>query len=193
MAWSKSGTTTLTGTSDQINITDLTANTFNMVLVHALDTGNIASRLNLGSGSIDTGTNYASRVSESGVADTTQTSLAWISISEAEWSEHFTIAYIANIATEEKLVIQSNVTRSTAGAGSAPLRSERVAKWANTSNQFDHARSTNYGSGDYVTSSNLSALGSNGVESMTVQDGAVYYETDTNKAYVLYNNSWTEL
>ena len=40
---------------------------------------------------------------------------------------------------------------------------------------------------------NLSALGSDGVESMTVQDGAVFYETDTNKAYVLYDGSWSEL
>jgi hypothetical protein len=31
------------------------------------------------------------------------------------------------------------------------------------------------------------------VESLNVQEGAVYYETDTNKEYVLYNNTWTEV
>jgi len=51
----------------------------------------------------------------------------------------------------------------------------------------------NDGSGDMQIGDNISALGSDGVESLNVQDGAVYYETDTNKSYVLYNNSWTEL
>jgi hypothetical protein len=49
------------------------------------------------------------------------------------------------------------------------------------------------GTGDYAVGSNVSALGSNGVESMKVQDGAVFYETDTNKSYVLYDGSWSEL
>jgi hypothetical protein len=36
----------------------------------------------------------------------------------------------------------------------------------------------------YISNSNLLP---------NVQDGAVYYETDNNKEYVLYNNTWTEL
>jgi len=28
---------------------------------------------------------------------------------------------------------------------------------------------------------------------MRIQDGAIYYETDTNKEYILSNNTWTEL
>jgi hypothetical protein len=28
---------------------------------------------------------------------------------------------------------------------------------------------------------------------MTVQDGAIYYDTTLNKEYVLYNNTWTEV
>jgi len=30
-------------------------------------------------------------------------------------------------------------------------------------------------------------------ESLKVQDGAVYYETDTNKSYVLSSSVWSEL
>ena len=47
--------------------------------------------------------------------------------------------------------------------------------------------------GGYNTGTNITTLGSDGVESLGVQDGAVYYETDTTKEYVLYNNAWTEV
>lgn len=30
-------------------------------------------------------------------------------------------------------------------------------------------------------------------EVIKVQDGAIFYETDTNKEYILYNSAWTEL
>ena len=30
-------------------------------------------------------------------------------------------------------------------------------------------------------------------EAIKIQDGSIFYETDTNKEYVLNNNTWTEL
>ena len=48
-------------------------------------------------------------------------------------------------------------------------------------------------SNTYTSDSNLSVIGSDGATSTKLQDGAIYYETDTNKEYVLYNNTWTEV
>jgi len=74
------------------------------------------------------------------------------------------------------------------------MREEAVGKWANTSDAITSIKHTQSSSGgDYLSGSNVSVLGSDGVESLNVQDGAVYYETDTNKEYVLYDNTWTEL
>ena len=52
--------------------------------------------------------------------------------------------------------------------------------------------------GSFDTNSNLSALGSDltpaaAVAAPAVQDGSIFYETDTNKSYVLYDGSWSEL
>ena len=49
-------------------------------------------------------------------------------------------AYIANNASEEKLVISSDCERNTAGAGNAPYRFEFVAKWVNTSDSITSIR-----------------------------------------------------
>ena len=40
---------------------------------------------------------------------------------------------------------------------------------------------------------NLTVIGSDGTESLNVQDGAVYYDKTLNKEYILSNNTWTEL
>ena len=45
----------------------------------------------------------------------------------------------------------------------------------------------------YAENSNYSLIGSDGTEELKVQDGAIFYETDTNKEYLLYNNTWTEV
>ena len=85
-----------------------------------------------------------------------------------------------------------HITRGGAGAGSSPNRSQFAGKFVQNA-QFTQITNTNDQSGDFDTSSNLTILGSDGVESMKVQDGAVFYETDTNKSYVLYNDIWSEL
>ena len=101
--------------------------------------------------------------------------------------------YAVGISSEEKLIINFTVGQDTAGTGTAPSRREHVAKWVNTSDTINRIDLNNDQSGDYAVGTNMSALGSEGVESMTVQDGAVFYDTDLNKSYVLYNNAWTEL
>ena len=101
------------------------------------------------------------------------------------------VGYLLNIATEEKLFICSTCDVTATGAGQAPPRLEQVGKWADTTNTVDEIDEDSTGA--MGISSNLSALGSDGVEELNVQDGAVYYDKQLNKEYVLNNNTWTEL
>ncbi len=195
MAWAKNGTPdTLTTSGDTITISDLTATTFMQEMLHVITTGGaVSQRLTFNS---DTGSNYAQRRSADGGSDATGTSGVNIDAFNDDLvtnSGGFTILYTVNIATQEKLAIVFAVSQEASGAGTAPTRDEGVFKWANTSNQITRIDHNNNKAGSYDTDSNLTALGSDGVESMTVQDGAVYYDTDLNKEYVLYNNTWTEL
>ena len=193
MAWSKAGSTTLTSAGDTITISSMTASNFYTALSHNYGTGGTvynSNRINANSGS-----NYAWRRSINGGTDSTFASQAQIAHDSGNInsSTSFCVGYLVGIETEEKLAIFFEVGQSTAGAGNAPNRVEAVGKYADTSNTIDQLSDYNVGAGNYDTGSNISALGSDGVESMTVQDGAVYYETDTNKEYVLYDNTWTEL
>ena len=198
MVWGKAGSTTLGSSSMTIDSGTITSSKFNQFLNHTLATSNIENTIRLGNSSIDVGGNYAHRRSNNGGSDSTTTSTNRIQTGKTDPVDQFDVVYAVNIATEEKLTISHNCTRMTAGAGNAPERVESVGKWANTSNQFDNVQSYEGGGvANFLTGSNLTALGSDitpaAVVVATVQDGAVLYETDTNKAYVLYNGSWSEL
>ena len=191
MAWTKNGTPdTLTGTADVLTISDMTANKFLCILCETIPSGAANPKMTLNN---DTGSNYARRRSEEGGADATATNQTEIDFGRDTTELVFSISFMANIATEEKLVIMNNVTNNTNGAGNVPKRSEMVWKWVNTSDSITRTDVTNSQTGDFATDSNVSVLGSDGVASLNVQDGAVYYDTDLNKSYVLYNNAWTEL
>ena len=197
MAWGKAGSTTLGSAGDTITISSMTASKFNIFLEHQLATGNIdnsAWTFNNNTGSV-----YAYRHSKNGATDGTSTSQSNIlyNIGDGAW-DRFYVGYVASIGGEEKLVIVSAVAGNTSGAGSAPDRIEEVGKFV-PSPDADITRidDTQSGSGDYAVGSNLSVLGSDmtpavGV-SLKVQDGSIFYETDTNKEYVLNNGTWTEL
>ena len=106
--------------------------------------------------------------------------------------DQFDVGYIANITNEEKLMVGWHVGAHTVGAGQTPSRSLFAGKFVQNA-QFTRITNVNDQAGDFDTGSNLSILGSGGVESMKVQDGAVFYETDTNKSYVLSGTTWSEL
>ena len=164
LAWARNGTPdTLSGTSDTITISDQTSTKFNQYMCHMLGSGNIDSRLRLGNTSVDTGSNYADRVNNNGSSDTTQTSQDDIHVlnGAASGADQFLVGYLINISAEEKLHIGFAIGRNTAGAGTAPQRMEITSKWVNTSNQFDNIQALNTDTGDFATSSNLSALGTN--------------------------------
>jgi len=191
MVWGKAGSDTLTGTGDLMTITDLPANLSNFFISHTLASGQTEPLITFNN---DTGSNYAYRYSGNGGADGTSTSVGYlINYWNGDVDSRFNVGHMINIPAEEKLYTGWLLENVTAGAGNAPERVENVGKWANTSNQFDNIGETNGGAGDYDTGSNITALGSDGTESLNVQDGAIYYETDTNKEFLLSNDIWTEL
>ena len=200
MAWGKNGTpNTLTVAGEQLNITDMTENKFIFILQHTLaGAGNTFGKFNTGSGSIDIGANYSTRRKPDGAGEITAINQTNCEFHSNHLGDDFCVGYMANIATEEKLIIGFEVNRGTAGATNLPQKQESVHKWSNTSAYADHLRFTNDGvTNGYLTDSNLSALGSDltpaSASSATISDGAIFHETDTNKSYVLSSNTWTEL
>ena len=195
MAWAKNGTpVTLGSAAGVMTISDMTANVFNMIMYHTiLASGNGTDGLTFDN---NTNTDYSRRM-EIGNTDYLEQDGQNIDVDAASASDNFGIIYTANISGEEKLIINPSTYQNIAGAGNAPGLVRSVGKCDTTTNsgQFTRVDITNvHGTPtDYNADSNVSVIGSDGVEELNVQDGAVYYETDTNKSYVLYNGSWTEL
>ena len=191
MAWSKAGTTTLGSAGDILSISGLTAQKFNVFLSHQISSGNTNKKRTCNN---STGSLYAVRYSADGGADGTSVSQSALNSNLYSAADEFVIDYVCSISGEEKLAIMYNCSQRAVGAGTAPSRYEWAWKYVPSPDaditQFDY---DNDDSGSYDTNSNLTALGSDGVESISIQDGAVYYDTDTNKSYVLYSGSWSEL
>jgi len=87
----------------------------------------------------DNSTNYSFRYSNNGGSDGTVTSNNTIQTAIAGgsgtyWS--FTNMFIINNSSNEKLVIIHTNENTTEGASNAPVRTEVVGKWANTSSQI---------------------------------------------------------
>ena len=191
MVWAKLGSDTLSGTADQVALDISTTEKFIQYFYHLIESTEIFQHIELNS---DTGTNYARRYSSNGGTDVTQTSQ-----SDMQWTQYFRdqfeIGYITSIDTEEKLIIAFNVGANTAGAANVPTRMEIAAKHDQTTNPVNRIEFNNNGSGDYATGSNLSALTGDETETVTLQDGTIFEETDTNKAYIwnASTTTWTQL
>ena len=196
MAWAKSGYTTLGSAALPLTLTGITISKFNTVLIHTLDGGSTsAPRISITDNGA--GTKHAGRTSKNGGSDATQTSREdWVSNATENASNQFQVGYICNISGEETLGMSFCCDESAAGAGTAPERRENVGKHSDTT-QFTRIDIISSTSNNFASSSNISVLGSDitpaAGTSATISDGAIFHETDTNKAYVLYNGSWTEL
>ena len=194
MAWIKNGTPdTLGSAGDTLTVSDMTASKFNQSLVHMPRSGNIGEKRTYNNSG--TAQLYTHRRSANGLGESTPINQANTDYNVfAGFGDFFIVNYICSIVGEEKLSIESVASTYTAGAGTAPDRAEFVAKYVPspdaTITRIDY---NNTESGSYDTYSNLSVIGSYGVASLNVQDGAIYYSTDENKEFVLYNNAWTEL
>ena len=193
MVWGKAGSTTLTGAGDTITISSMTASKFNQTLVHNYaDATGINPRIRVGTTTIDTGSNYASRYSANGGSDSTEVSQTRIHLSTRDKDE-FEVIYSCNISGEEKLFMGSTCNQETAGAGTAPDRTESVGKWVTTSGQYDTIQALNEDSGDYPIGSNISALGcdltpSAGIEN--AQTNSIFIVPSTGKRYWFNGTTW---
>jgi hypothetical protein len=124
----------------------------------------------------DSGSNYSRRRNVNGGSDATSTSGAeidpWTAGSDTAF-DNFAVGFVTNSASSEKLCKVEQIGRSTAGSGTAPSRSEVVAKWANTSDQINRVLSTNSAPGEYSTGSELVVLGYDPADTAT---GAGFWE-----------------
>jgi len=97
--------------------------------------------MRVGNGTVDTGSNYASRGSTNGLADvtalTTQTAATIYDDAGSDNVGFFINFFILNNASNEKLIINHGVQGNAAGAASPPTRFESVNKWTNTSVQIN--------------------------------------------------------
>ena len=138
--WVELGRTTLGGTSSTITVSSLADKRYYMVLGTniANSGGGTDASLRLGNSSVDTGSNYASRISENGAADSLATNKTNIRLNSSGGSRHeFDIVYIANLSGKEKLVQGNSLVNWVSGAGGDVHRKEIVGKWINTSNPID--------------------------------------------------------
>ena len=159
MAWARNGTpNTLSGTADDCDITDLTANKFNQMLFHAIASGQVNSTCTLNN---DGTSVYAFRYSDDGGTDGTGTSQLGL---DSDYSYNntssFKVGYLISISGEEKLYISFEINAATAGASNPPNRREWVSKYV-PSPDADVTRIdwNNSGTGDYAVGTNLSAIG----------------------------------
>ena len=198
MAWTKLDEETCSSTVTVLTTSVFTPSKNIMAISTSFDTpaSNTLGGFRLGKTTIDPNSNYAyrSRQNFSG-SENPQNTQNRIQAG-IDGGDQFTVTYLSNVSTEEKLSISHTVSDGGATAVNAPQSMECVGKWVN-SNQFDiyqqYSGHSGGGTREIASGSNLSVLGSDGVEELNVQDGAIFYETDNNKSYVLYNGSWTEL
>ena len=160
--WVELARTTLGSNNANINISSIPDKRYYMLLSDIDLTGaSTGGGMRLGSGSADTGSNYAIRASGDGGADG-----AYVNRVNAHWvggygdTPEFYVTYIANKSDKEKLVQAWRLYGATeSGAGHAPKRTEFVGKWTNTSNPLDYINYYQSGSDQYASGSELVLLG----------------------------------
>ena len=192
MVWAKLSSNTLTTASDTLTGDSFTTSKFIQYLGHVIPKTSNAEmfiRPNNNSNSV-----YANRISVNGLSDATNVTQSEIN-SVGDDVPIFQIIYFCNISGEEKLGIHFEASASATGAGTAPSRREQVDKFVPSPDaDITSFTGVNTRAGaDLDIDSNLSAIGSDGTEELNVQDGAIFYETDTNKEFLLSNNTWTEV
>jgi len=193
MAWGKLGSTTATGTVNSLDSPTYTGNVFQQIFYHdfAGTGGNMESLKFNDSGSA---TVYAFRGSRNGGTDSTSINQNNIQTNDSAFGESFAVMYVCSVVGQEKLVIGFEYDGNTTSGAPYINRHEFVGKFVPSPDApiTKVALDSVDGNRTYVVNSNISILGSEFSESSPV-DGSIFYETDTNKEYVLYNGAWTEL
>ena len=109
----------------------------------------------------DSGSNYSYRVAYNGTESTqiNQGNGGWHTTATGSTTPLFTVAYIANLAGEEKLFMCPLSVKALSGAGSAPERSIGFTKWTNTSAAINSITQTTTTSTTQSTGSEMVVLG----------------------------------
>lgn len=155
--WEELGRTTLGSAGDTISLTPIAARKYLKIYVDVTATGGAISALVQFNG--DSGSNYATRRSLSGAADTTTGSASSMITSSTTSTKFFIELEVENVATQEKLGHYRLNDQSTAGAANVPNRIEGIGKWANTTNQITRVDVVNNQAGDFAIGSQLIVLG----------------------------------
>tara|TARA_R110002167_G_scaffold64455_2_gene182254 strand:- start:5296 stop:6393 length:1098 start_codon:yes stop_codon:yes gene_type:complete len=161
--WVEIGRKELTGTSGCLYTTEFGAYE-NIMYLYQLEANNLSPSARMRFND-DTGSHYASRQNvEGSVCATTLTNqnnsmVVAMNTTDAEYQVGY--GYIENVAGQEKLGMNHNVNRSTAGECTAPSRVESVYKYdpASLCTSIDEVRITNCGSGVYAIGTQVIALG----------------------------------
>jgi len=131
--WVELARTTLGSANTTINVGSLPDKRYYQVLVYSTgQSGSADPRYRLNS---DTGSNYAHRYSANGNTDVTAVNQTSTFQSSQPGGDHpmFSVAYISNLSSKEKLLVGHSVAPTLDGASEAPARTELSGKWANTS------------------------------------------------------------
>ncbi len=199
MAWGKNGSTTLSGSSDTLAITGMTASKTNQFMSHHIGgSGNINILYTLNN---DSGSRYASRGNSGSEWTSTSEPKLFAYYSSSNDYDTFNIFYSCFVVGEEKLIISNFVDIGGSGNGNAPYRGEAAGKYVpsdldDTITSIDTYNGT---TGDFTTGSNISALGSDMTPTAAVpfpSDVPTYSrfeETDTRKIYTKGTYGWTEM
>jgi len=158
--WVELDRTTLGGLADTISVSGLADKRYYMLLFDLTpDGGNIDYFCRCNNDTA--GNNHAGRRSEDGAPDATFVSnnngVVWGNSNIN--SPTFMVGWWSNLDIKEKFCINHTVQRTTAGAGTAPLRTEAVGKWANTVNPIDEFEAVNAGIDQYIAGSQVVVLG----------------------------------
>ena len=158
--WKEVARTTLGSTTKPITVSSIPDKRYYMFMIDMQKSGNATSQIRFGSGSTDTGNNYADRCSYDGVSDGTRVSVSSIEIATANAGvSDFMVGYISNLSTKEKYVQLHWAYNGAIGAGTLPSRAEKVGKWSNLSNPLDILELYNSQSGNYLSGSEVVVLG----------------------------------
>lgn len=169
MAWAKLITTTLGSAAASFDMSTVPDNKFIILLADITRNTGVSytqPSWRVGNGTIVTGAEYSYRYSRDGTTDEsagsgTAMSPWWTSPTDPT-GDLFSVSYLFNFATEEKLMITYAMDNNNAGAATAPRRVEVVGKWANTSDTIDEIRCHDFGGGSgFDTGSNIASIGTN--------------------------------
>lgn len=192
MAWGKTGVhETLISTDDNIEVISMSDSVFNTVLSHTISSGgNTAHYFSFND---TTDSDYSYRQSENGAAEASAIDVADVVYDTGgDTFDKFSISYIFNISTEEKLVMGWGINAKTAGAATEPARGEFVWKWDNITDPISTIENdTSTQTGTYDIKSNISALGSNitpAAPLTSIQNNSLFITNDTNTRQMFKSN-----